>query len=43
MSTTTDGRPRRVRYRVVAFRDLETGLLAMQRTVGFTASVGTFA
>ncbi|MCP4425006.1 MAG: hypothetical protein GY803_10970 [Chloroflexi bacterium] len=35
-----DGRSRRVVYEMVDYRDLETGLLSMQRTVGFTASVG---
>lgn len=35
-----EGRPHRVRYQVLDLRDLETGLLAMQRTVGFTASIG---
>jgi len=35
-----DGEPRRVVYEMVDYRDLETGLLAMQRTVGFTASIG---
>ncbi len=33
------GRPHRVIYELVDFRDLETGFLAMQRTVGFTASI----
>jgi saccharopine dehydrogenase-like NADP-dependent oxidoreductase len=36
-----DGEPRRVVYEVVDYRDLESGLLAMQRTVGFTASIAT--
>lgn len=35
-----DGQPRRVVYEMVDYRDLETGLLSMQRTVGFTASIG---
>ncbi|MFQ5434960.1 MAG: saccharopine dehydrogenase family protein [Anaerolineae bacterium] len=35
-----DGRARRVVYDVVDVRDLDSGLLAMQRTVGFTASIG---
>ena len=34
------GRPHRVRYQVLVLRNLDTGLLAMQRTVGFTASIG---
>lgn len=34
-----NGRPRRLIYQVLDHRDLETGLLAMQRTVGFTASI----
>lgn len=35
-----DGRRRRVIYQMIDRRDLETGLLAMQRTVGYTASIG---
>jgi saccharopine dehydrogenase-like NADP-dependent oxidoreductase len=35
-----DGQTKRVIYEVVDYRDLETGFLAMQRTVGFTASIG---
>jgi saccharopine dehydrogenase-like NADP-dependent oxidoreductase len=35
-----DGRPVRVVREVVDLRDLETGLTAMSRTVGFTASIG---
>lgn len=35
-----DGRRKRVVYQVVDWRDLDTGLLAMQRTVGYTASIG---
>lgn len=35
-----DGQRHRVRYQVLDLRDLESGLLAMQRTVGFTASIG---
>jgi len=31
---------KRAIYQVVDYRDLETGFLAMQRTVGFTASIG---
>lgn len=34
-----EGEPRRVVYELVDYRDLESGLLAMQRTVGFTASI----
>lgn len=34
------GRRTRVTCQVLDYRDLETGLLAMQRTVGFTASIG---
>jgi saccharopine dehydrogenase-like NADP-dependent oxidoreductase len=34
------GRQKRVLYHVIDRRDLGTGLLAMQRTVGFTASIG---
>lgn len=35
------GLRKRVLYHIVDRRDLGTGLLAMQRTVGFTASIGT--
>ncbi|RME06430.1 MAG: hypothetical protein D6803_06480 [Anaerolineae bacterium] len=35
-----DGRQKRIVYQMVDYRDLETGFLAMQRTVGFTASIG---
>jgi len=35
-----DGRKKRVIYQVIDWRDLDTGLFAMQRTVGFTASIG---
>jgi saccharopine dehydrogenase-like NADP-dependent oxidoreductase len=35
-----DGKRRRVVYQVVDRRDLGSGLLAMQRTVGYTASIG---
>lgn len=34
------GRRYRLIYRVVDYRDLDSGLLAMQRTVGFMASIG---
>ncbi len=34
------GRRRRILYQVIDFRDLDSGLLAMNRTVGFTASIG---
>jgi saccharopine dehydrogenase-like NADP-dependent oxidoreductase len=34
------GRKKRVIYQVIDWRDLDTGLSAMQRTVGFTASIG---
>lgn len=34
------GRSKRIVFQVLDYRDLETGLLAMQRTVGFTASIG---
>jgi lysine 6-dehydrogenase len=34
------GRRRRLLYQVIDLRDLESGLLAMNRTVGFTASIG---
>jgi len=35
-----DGQRKRVIYQMIDRRDLETGLLAMQRTVGYTASIG---
>jgi saccharopine dehydrogenase-like NADP-dependent oxidoreductase len=35
-----DGRQRRVTYNLIDYRDLETGLFAMNRTVGYTASIG---
>jgi saccharopine dehydrogenase-like NADP-dependent oxidoreductase len=34
-----DGRPTRLTSRLLMERDLETGLLAMSRAVGFTASI----
>ena len=36
-----NGSRRRILYHVIDRRDLNSGLLAMQRTVGFTASIGT--
>jgi saccharopine dehydrogenase-like NADP-dependent oxidoreductase len=35
-----DGRRARAVYQLIDRRDLETGLTAMNRTVGFTASIG---
>lgn len=35
-----DGKKVRIIYQMMDRRDLETGLLAMQRTVGYTASIG---
>jgi len=35
-----DGQRKRVIYQMTDRRDLETGLLAMQRTVGYSASIG---
>jgi len=35
-----DGKSKRIIYQMIDRRDLETGLLAMQRTVGYTASIG---
>lgn len=35
-----DGKPCRVSYWLVDYRDLRTGLFAMNRTVGFTTSIG---
>jgi saccharopine dehydrogenase-like NADP-dependent oxidoreductase len=34
-----DGRPLHVSHELIDFRDLETGFFAMNRTVGFTASI----
>jgi saccharopine dehydrogenase-like NADP-dependent oxidoreductase len=34
-----DGSQKRLTYEVIDYRDLETGLFAMNRTVGFTASI----
>jgi lysine 6-dehydrogenase len=36
-----DGRRRRLLYQVIDLRDLASGLFAMNRTVGYTASIGT--
>jgi lysine 6-dehydrogenase len=36
-----DGLPQRISYQVSDVRDLNTGLMAMNRTVGYTASIGT--
>jgi saccharopine dehydrogenase-like NADP-dependent oxidoreductase len=33
-------KPRRVTYELIDYRDLSTGLFAMNRTVGFTTSIG---
>lgn len=35
-----DGRQRRVTYNLIDYRDLTTGLFAMNRAVGYTASIG---
>ena len=35
-----DGKQRRVTYNLIDYRDLKTGLFAMNRTVGYTASIG---
>lgn len=35
-----DGKPVRVVYQIIDKRDLKTGFTAMQRTVGYTASIG---
>ncbi len=35
-----DGERKRIIYQMIDYRDLGTGLLAMQRTVGYTASIG---
>jgi saccharopine dehydrogenase-like NADP-dependent oxidoreductase len=34
-----EGRQRRVTYQLIDYRDLDTGLFAMNRTVGYTASI----
>lgn len=34
------GKPTKVIYQIINYRDLDTGLTAMQRTVGFPASIG---
>jgi saccharopine dehydrogenase-like NADP-dependent oxidoreductase len=36
-----DGKCKQIIYQMIDRRDLDTGLLAMQRTVGYTASIGT--
>lgn len=35
-----DGKPRTVTLRLLDYRDLDTGLFAMNRTVGYTAAIG---
>ena len=35
-----DGKSKRIIYQMIDRRDLKSGLLAMQRTVGYTASIG---
>ncbi len=35
-----DGKDKRLIYEMIDYRDLDTGLMAMNRTVGFTASIG---
>jgi len=35
-----DGEPKRILFEMIDRRDLETGLTAMSRTVGFTAAIG---
>ena len=35
-----NGKPTRIIYQIIDKRDLETGFTSMQRTVGFTASIG---
>ena len=35
-----DGQSKRIIYQMIDRRDLDTGLMAMQRTVGYTASIG---
>lgn len=36
-----DGKQKRVIYRLIDYRDLETGLFAMNRAVGYTTSIAT--
>ena len=40
VSGLKDGQLKKIIYQMIDRRDLETGLLAMQRTVGYTASIG---
>ncbi len=40
VSGMKDGKRKRIIYQMIDRRDLDTGLLAMQRTVGYTASIG---
>jgi saccharopine dehydrogenase-like NADP-dependent oxidoreductase len=40
VSGLKNGKPKRILYQMIDRRDLKTGLLAMQRTVGYTASIG---
>jgi len=40
VSGLKDGKAKKIIYQMIDRRDLETGLLAMQRTVGYTASIG---
>lgn len=35
-----DGKQRKITYDMIDYRDLDTGLFAMNRTVGFTSSIG---
>lgn len=37
---TANGKPVRVAYQLIDYRDFETGFTSMQRTVGFTMSLG---
>ncbi|MFQ5615742.1 MAG: saccharopine dehydrogenase family protein [Anaerolineales bacterium] len=40
VSGLVNGQRKRIVYQMVDYRDLSTGLLAMQRTVGYTAAIG---
>jgi lysine 6-dehydrogenase len=40
VSGSKNGRPKHVRYQLIDFKDLDTNMSAMQRTVGFTMSIG---
>jgi saccharopine dehydrogenase-like NADP-dependent oxidoreductase len=39
ISGLKDGQPKKIIQQVIDYRDLKTGFMAMNRTVGFTASI----